>query len=155
MSGYYFDRSGIDVRGETADEALRNLRRAKKDDLTVAAVNDALNDLIRDRDHDSSEPGPMLYMGWYWRNVDFFTPRGFTIARGDGQIAACMNNKWDYPERDLTDDEQKVVRDLVWAAYVASRQGGNLAEIHANTDAKLAEAQAFIDSLDVPDDRVW
>ena len=145
----WFDRSGFHVHGETADEALRNLRRARKDDITVAVVNTVLNDLIRQRDRDRTD-GPMLYMGWYWRNVDFFSPGGFTIAKGDGQTAACMNNKWGYPQRDLTDDEQKVVRDLVWDAYLTSHRGGNLAEIDAATDDKLAEAQAFIDGLDVP-----
>lgn len=120
--------------------------------LAVLLVNDQLNRFIGDSRRDEGD-APIDYQGWFWRSVDFFTPRGITIAEGDGRVAICQNNKWGYPERDLTEAEQTQFLTLVWAAYLESRKGGNLAEIYAATDAALGKANDFILSLDVNGER--
>lgn len=118
--------------------------------LAVILVNDQLNDFIRRAETEGGEQ-PIDYQGWYWRSVDFFTPGGITVAEGDGRVAVCQSNKWDYSQRDLTPTEQATFRGLVWGAYRAGCQGGNLADIYSARDAELAKANEFIHNLDMRD----
>lgn len=116
--------------------------------LAVMMVNETLNSFIREAQPDDGER-PIDFQGWFWRSVDFFTPGGTTVAKGDGRVAVCQNNKWGYLQRDLTDDEQATFRGLVWGAYRASGKGGNLADIWAARDAELEKANEFIHNLDM------
>lgn len=146
----------IDSRKTPAEELAR-LAAKPSDELARAILNDELNGFIAHRSSssfsDDREDAPIPYQGWFWRSVDFFTPRGVTIAEGDGQVGVCENNKWDYPERWLTDDEQAEFLRLVWAAYQESRKGGNLADINEATDAALRVAGEYIAGLDVGESR--
>lgn len=117
--------------------------------LATMIVNDQLNAFISSAD--KGEHGPIDYQGWFWRPVDFFSPRGITIADGDGRVAICQNNKWGYPERDLTNEEQAHFLALVWEAYLLNSKGGLLSETIANTTAALGRANEFILGLDAPD----
>jgi len=142
-------KSSIRVEGETAISALDDIAGYSARDLATVIVNRAMNDLIANTGYQEMDYMPIPYHGWYWRNVDFFTPGGITIADGDGQVAVCESNKWDYPERVLTEDEQAQVREYVWAAYQASRSGGILGDIRAAVRAELEKAGEFISSLEV------
>ena len=65
------------------------------------------------------------YIGWFWRNVDFFSG---DIPIGDcGEFKGFMqNNKLDHPERRLTDAEVTDVMCIIDAAVDGS---GNLEDL--------------------------
>jgi len=136
----------IRLKADSPAEAVDFLSAQDPRKLAVMMVNHVLNNFISTRNDD--EAG-IPYQGWFWRSVDFFTPRGVTIADGDGRVAICQNNKWGYPERDLTEVEQAALLTHVWGAYLASRKGGMLSEIEAETSRLLFEAGQYIDSLTI------
>lgn len=137
---YY--KTHIPVTGDTATEARDHLMEFSVEDLATAAVNQRLNKLI-----DDTEGSPIPYFGWFWRDIDFFSPKGITIAEGNGRIAICENNKWGYPERYLTGGEQAQFRDLVWAAYLEYSKGGTILETRMNIREALETAGEFIARL--------
>lgn len=149
MSKVMYDASSIWMRGDTPQEVLDGFADYAASDLAKLIVNDQLNDFIANND-DAESGGPIAYQGWYWRAVDFFTPGGITVAKGAGRVAVCQNNKWDYPQRDLTADEQAEFLRLVWVAYQESCKGGILSEIREKTRAALDNAGAFVENLDGP-----
>ena len=125
--------------------AVGHLSEHPSQELAEHIVNDLLNNFIRANNDD----GVLKYHGWWWRDVDFFAPRGVTVAEGDGQVAVCQNNKWGHDSRDLTPEEQEHFLSVIWDAYLASRQGGVLSDINEAVRAKLREANAFIEHLTV------
>ena len=139
----------IPSRDTTALEAVAAVESLDHRRLAEDVVSDALNRLIaRHKGGLWEEGGPIPFAGWYWRDVDFFRPRGVTIADvGYDGTRVCQNNKWDYEERWLTDEEQATFRDLVWAAWQESRKGGSLDAIEKATEAALVKAGEFIESL--------
>ena len=151
MAKTMYDASSIWMRGETPQEALNGLAEYAATDLAKLIVNDQLNDFIANND-DHEGDGPIAYQGWYWRAVDFFTPNGITVAKGAGRVAVCENNKWGYPERYLTTEEQAEFLRLVWVAYRESCKGGILSEIREKTRAALDLAGAYIENLGGPFD---
>lgn len=157
MSKSMHDRSYIDVDASlTPGEAVKAIVGYHPEDVAVSVVNMRLNQLISDRDGGLFESrGPVDYQGWFWRSIDFFDPDNAAIADGDGRVAFCQNNKWDYPERNLTEEELSTFRDHVWKAYQASRKGGSLEDIQNEVDKHLSAGSDYIASLYVPDNRDW
>jgi hypothetical protein len=135
-------------------DEMKSLSGHSSEQLAELIVNETLNNFIGNLTpssfSDDRGKAPIPYQGWYWRAVNFFAPRGITIAMGDGQIAVCQSNKWGYPERYLTDDEQAEFLRLVWDAYREGRAGGVVSEIHEARDMALAKAGYFIASLGGP-----
>lgn len=81
----------------------------------LAANADFGKDEVDPRGHGKRIP----YIGWYWRDVDF--------ANGRARIGDCgeftgfmVNNKWDYDERNMTDEEHRHVLALVDLAMATS-----------------------------------
>jgi hypothetical protein len=153
MSAFHIATKG------TPHEAVASIARGKTvEQLAQGIVSDDLNRLISNFDQSDlfshlagkgEDVRPVPYVGWYWRSVDFFEPRGVTIADGPNGVGVCQSNKWDYDDRDLTDDEQATFLNLVWQAKVANSRGGNLAEINRETAEALIRAGEFIESLAV------
>ena len=154
MSTISTDQVRLDTQGTPADEVAR-LAEQDSDTLARLIVNDTLNKFIADLSpssfSDNRAEAPIPYQGWFWRSVDFFAPRGITIAEGDGQIAVCQNNKWDYPQRYLTDVERDEFLRLVWEAYRAGNAGGIVSEIYEARDKAIAKAGEFIAALKIGD----
>lgn len=152
----------INAHATPADELAR-LTAMPSSSLAAAILNDELNRFIANHSGHVFEAlageevteSPIPFQGWYWRAVDFFNPRGITIAEGDGQVGVCENNKWDYPARYLTDDEQAHFLGLVWTAYAESRKGGSLADINKTTHAALVKAGEYIAAMHVPPRADW
>jgi hypothetical protein len=91
-----------------------------KEELADLILDYQYNSYCSDRcDKDSHSPSgkTIPYIGWFWRNMGF-TNGAVSIGRIDCGIATGFtgfmgNNKWDYPERLLTNEElQQVIRYL-------------------------------------------
>lgn len=143
-----YELDNIRLTSDSPSGAVDFLAAQEPRSLAVMIVNHVLNGFITSYDNDNDYRA-IPYQGWYWRSVDFFTDGGVTIADGDGQVAVCENNKWGYPQRGLTEDEQARFLTLVWDAYLESRKGGLLSEIKEKTVAALGVAGDYIGSLTI------
>lgn len=131
---------------------LNELQRKRKDDL----VNTIYNNFIRDVadfnvDDDSDVRGfgkRIPYIGWFWRSADFV---GKNISIGDcGDLIGVMeNNKWNYPERLLTDEEAQTFIDFIDRAHAESRKGGSLGDILKKRDGVLEDLWNWMQTLSI------
>ena len=143
---YKYFAEEVLTRWKTSEEFLAAHQKLPAETLALLVVNTHLNDFVRG--HSDG-----LYFGWWWRNVDWFTPGGITIARSGRKVAVCQNNKWGYPQRPLTSDEQARFRNLVWKAHLASMRGGSLKDIEDAVERRISKARAFLQSLEVAGDQ--
>lgn len=151
----YFDTSSYSPPSDrmTPEEAAMELANRNSIELAMLVLNVQLNSFIADADvRQRDDESPVRYMGWYWRNVDFFEEHDIAIADGDGEVRICQSNKWGYPQRSLTSEERDKFLRLIWAAHRESCKGGNLSEIFEKTDADLEKAFDYIGSLTVPEE---
>lgn len=140
---------------------VAELEKLSLRELITEIVNGELNRLVaRYADYDDDESGDhgdgkrVPYIGWYWRNVDF-VGGDFHVGHCGSFIGFMENNKWDYPERRLTPDEAKRVTAIVCEAMHLNNAGGNLAEIIANTKAKLGELWDLLQSFPIEIEGFW
>jgi hypothetical protein len=124
--------------------------------LEDVILNDHYNDWIRDHadkgsddnKHDFGGGKTIPYIGWFWRAVDFASRRA-SIGDCDGFIGFMENNKWDYSERLLTDDEMLRVLAYLDEAIAISNRGGDVAKTADDTYAKLRELWDYMQTLKV------
>lgn len=146
----YADASSTTVYGNTIEAAVSNLSEYPVALLARQSVNEKLNNFIRDwlSRHEGEEISK-IYIGWYWRNVDF-TGGNIPVGRTEEGIVGFMqNNKWDYPERYLTEKEATIVSSIVWAAFTGNREGGLLSDIYKNVDDLMSQLHPLLQSLTV------
>lgn len=148
MSKKMHDASRIRLRGETAQEALAGFAEYSSEDLAKLIINDRLNDFMIEY----VEYGRVTYHDWFWRPVDFFNPNGVTIARAGDEVGICMRNRWGFPERYLTVEEQTQFLRLVLVAYLEWRKGGAPDGVGDKTRAALDAAGDFIENLEIGED---
>lgn len=139
MSKIYPVSDYFTVRGDTIEDIQANLAKNSKDDLVGLVINNRLNEFVghwADKGEGDSKFIP--YVGWFWRSTDFV---GRHIAIGDcGEFIGVMeNNKWDYPERELTVTECDQVIAIILEAKRLSEEGGLATDISKKTRDKLAE----------------
>jgi hypothetical protein len=53
------------------------------------------------------------YMGWFWRDFDFITKDVAIGKDHDDNMGVMANNKWDYPERQMTEAEVDTFMELI------------------------------------------
>lgn len=93
-------------------ERKASLASKSKEWLEAAILDGEYNDFIRQRaDNDGEDHGKRIpYIGWFWRHIEFSQPTSIPIGDCGEFIGFMANNKWDYPERCLTEDEAAHVR---------------------------------------------
>ena len=109
---------------------------------SVADFSDKENDT---RGHGKRVP----YIGWFWRFVTFSDPTSIPIGDCGEFVGFMENNKWDYPQRNLTHAEFAHVIALIDSAMTEGNKGGSLADIWAARDAKLSELWDYMQTLNV------
>jgi hypothetical protein len=82
---------------------------------TIDEADTVLADFANRIDLYEVRPGiskAIMYIGWYWRHI---STGNVNIGKGneeDFPIGFMQNNKWDYKERKLDKDEEKVLINL-------------------------------------------
>lgn len=144
-----------DFRG-TYDETKAALATADRADLERVLLNEKYNRYIRDfADCETGEVDPsghgkrVPYVGWFWRFVDFSRLDRIPIGDCGPFIGFMENNKWGYPERNMTPAEAKHVVNLLDESMAAGRRGGNLAEIRASQYKPLGELWDYLQTLEL------
>lgn len=139
----------LDSFGDLVDK----FTEAEHADLARSAANTVINDWCGDvADYRQNESDPeghgkrLPYIGWYWRAVDF-ARKDITVGDCGDFIGFMENNKWDHPERSLTEPEADHVIGLLWRARTEGSKGGNLADLYAARDAVLAELWDWMQGL--------
>lgn len=135
------------VRGTYAERKAR-LASMPREWLEAAILDDQYNSFISNRADDGDDKR-VPYIGWFWRHIAFSDPTRIPIGDCGEFIGFMANNKWDYPQRDLTADEAAHVIAIIDEAMRMNQQGGNLAEIEANTNSRLRELWAYMQTLKV------
>jgi hypothetical protein len=159
-------KTWIDVTSDywlpkTFGEIKENLFHVERDRLIALIINNRYNDFIRERaDYDKDE-GPqesdqengvdqnaiavlagvqggkrVPYVGWFWRSTNFYDRR-IPIGNCGEFVGVMENNKWDYPERYLAEEECDQVIAILDAAMQASSAGGELGQIRRTTMREL------------------
>lgn len=145
----------IDVRTDywlpkSFDETVDRLSKVDREQLIALIINNRYNDFIRERSSYREEEKPVdptiangfsngkrvPYIGWFWRATDFYN-KNIPIGDCGSYIGVMENNKWDYPERQLTEEECDKVIAILDEALVADSQGGSLDKIIDNTKTAL------------------
>lgn len=130
---------------------MESLQAKSKEDL----INEAFNAFIADNADYSKGDGAntgrdkkIPYIGWFWRYADFVGKR---ISIGDcGKFIGVMeNNKWDYPERLMTEQEVDTFIAYIDKAYEESHKGGDLARTQSNTNNVFNELWDWFQALKV------
>lgn len=91
------------------EKVLECLLKRTKESL----VNEIYNDIIDEGINGDNREEGIPYMGWFWRNFDFIT-KDVTIGKDkNNNIGVMANNKWDYPERQMTEVEVDTFMELI------------------------------------------
>ena len=136
------------------EERRAKLSAMEREYLEATVLDGEYNDFLShradypdgEREHGRGKRLP--YIGWFWRHVCFSSGR---VSVGDcGQFVGFMeNNKWDYPERELTPDEFAGLMAIIDAAMRLSEQGGELSRIVKETNDKLGEVWDYMQTIRV------
>lgn len=129
---------------------LQELLASDKDELVNMLYNRQVADVA---DYSPGETDPhghgkrIPYIGWFWRHTDFV---GKQIAIGDcGFIGVMENNKWDYPERMMTEAEADTFIAYLERAFAASNRGGIVAETKAAAERVYGEMWNWFQTLTI------
>lgn len=139
------------VRGQDIEECKQELLKESKEDLVALVINNRLNSFMANHADKSEKEGKgkrIPYIGWFWRSVNF-VDGDITIGDCGDFIGFMENNKWDYPERELSKEEVNKVLTIVWEAKRLSEQGGMVSEIVGNTNAKLEELWELLQTFKI------
>lgn len=140
------------LRGTFSDKVAK-IRSLSREALEQEIVDSHYNDFIADRadygDRDVDRHGygkRVPYIGWYWRDIPVYGDWGITIGGGEF-VGFMMNNKWDYPERDLSPDEKERVISILDAAIAASQRGGLLSDTEQSVNDHLDQLWDYLQTL--------
>ena len=131
------------LRWDSYSDGVNELQKLEKEALVALAFNEIINDFIANyADYDEWEEdihwhGKRIpYIWWFWRSVDFYN-KNISIGECGDFIWFMENNKWDYPERSLTDGECESVLSIIWNAKKESEKCGSLSDIRKSTHQEL------------------
>ena len=135
------------------------LEKMDKDELINYIIDGELNRFVAEyannEEGENAERDKRIpYIGWYWRNVGW-TGDYIPIGHCGEFVGFMVNNKWDYPERSLTEDERKAVLTIIEKAYKLSREGGILSDIIVNTKQELDKLWDLMQTFTIPTTGWW
>ena len=149
------------IRGKMGDQRNK-LLSYEKEDLIHLLLNTKYNNFVSklaDYKDEEKPQEPELsngkahgkrvpYIGWFWRNTNFSEKE---IHIGDcGQFIGIMeNNKWDYPQRYLTEEEANKVIEIIENAMTEDEKGGSLSDIQSNTRKELEKLWGYFQTLKI------
>jgi len=131
------------VRWNTYSDWIKELSSLHKEELVAISFNEVINKFISnyaDFKQDESDKKwhwkRIPYIWWYWRPTDFYN-KNISIWDCGSFIWIMENNKWDYPERYLTETECEPVLEIIWKAKLESEKWWSLGDIERNTLSEL------------------
>lgn len=89
---------------------LEDLLKRTKESLANELYNISIVETV---ENDDNREGGIPYMGWFWRNCNFITKDVPIGKDNDNNIGIMANNKWDYPERQMTEVEVDKFMELI------------------------------------------
>lgn len=129
----------------TIESFSQEYNSKEKDELIWIIVNREINSFISNySDYKKDEEDihwhwkRVPYIGWFWRSTDFYNKR-ISIWDCWDFIWIMENNKWDYSERNLSEEEADKVIKIVLEAKELSEKWWCLSDILKNTHNKLDE----------------
>lgn len=130
---------------------LEHLKSKSKEEL----VNDAYNTRIAQwADYENKKDDPrgcgkrIPYIGWFWRTTDFVN-KCISIGDSGSFIGVMENNKWDYPERLMTEAEVDIFIGHLENAFAELGKGGLVSELHQKAEEKFREMWDWFQTLTI------
>jgi hypothetical protein len=130
---------------------MKSLQEKSKEQLVNEAFNafvSAYSDFNKEEEIKYGRDKRVPYIGWFWRTTDFVNKR-ISIGNCGSFIGVMENNKWDYPERDMTKQEADTFIAYIDRAHDESRNGGDLAAIQNNVNTVFNECWTWFQTLEV------
>jgi len=150
------------TNGKTIGEMKENLLTESKEDLVSLIINERYNGFtssLADYEEDEEPQDPISsngkdmekrvpYIGWFWRSADFANK---LISIGDcGEFIGIMeNNKWDHPERLLTEEECDNVIAIIENAMREQEKGGDVSQMVKKTRLELEKLWPYLQTLSI------
>ena len=128
------------------EQLKKDLIGQNKESLIDYIIDDHYNSFCRqwcDKDAEKLIP----YMGWFWRDVSF-SKLIISIGKCDSFVGFMENNKWDYPERILTEEEALKFIELLDIA-INSNISGLVEEINRNKEEKIKAVYNYMQTLEI------
>ncbi len=129
---------------------LAALKSRSKEEL----INNLYNHQVAEwADYDDNQKGKhgygkrIPYIGWFWRHTDFANKR-ISIGNCGDFIGVMENNKWDYPEREMTEQEADTFIDYLEQAF-AEASKINDSNHRANAEKVFDELWKWFQTLEV------
>ena len=125
------------------ERVLENILKRTKESL----ANEIYNGIITNELESSKREEGIPYMGWFWRNCDFFGKYVVIGKDNDNKIGIMANNKWDYPERRMTDTEVDTFMTLIDRVIVVDH--GFSKDIVFYRTRRLEELREWVQELSI------
>lgn len=142
---------------KTYSEHRAYISRLDRASLEADILNRHYNEFAKEFcDYKSGEARPngvgkrIPYIGWFWRELDFYNLIRIPIGNCGVFIGFMANNKWGYSQRYLTEAEALRVIAFFDAAIEASKNYGiNQGEREKAVDFQLNELWNYMQTLDL------
>lgn len=135
---------------ETRPGYLAQLQAKTKEELINDIYNDrvgSLADFEKGDSADDTTTGKRIpYIGWFWRYTDFAGKR-ISIGNTGKYIGVMENNKWGYPEREMSEEEATTFIGYLDEAFAVRAPGGEASQ--RNAEKIFAEMRTWFQSLKV------
>jgi len=139
-------------RGSSYKEAKNAISELSHDELVWLVINENINDFISDHcdsdKHAVSWWKAIPYIWRYWRSVDLYNKK-ISIWDCGRFIWFMENNKWDYPERELNDDEVEKLLSIIRDAKIASEKWWLLSDINKEKREYLSKIWDYMQTLKI------
>jgi hypothetical protein len=135
------------LRG-TYEEKKEKLSKMTREYLEAAILDTTYNNFIENLENSNTTGSKQIpYIGWYWRFVTFSKPTSIRIGKCSEFIGFMVNNKWDYPERTLTQEEaNKIIEFLDEAMRIHQGESSE-----KSMDIVLSELWDYMQTLNIKD----
>lgn len=130
---------------------LKDYKKMSKNELVNLVYNDKVADISDAPDDEVPQPvnGKRVpYIGWFWRSCDFVGKR-ISIGDAGNYIGVMENNKWDYPERYMTEEEANTFISFLDQAFEARSKSGVLSELITERNSVLEKMREWMQELKV------
>ncbi len=131
---------------DTAALFREALLEESREELARALFNERYNAFCRRWADTEDGEKRIPYMGWFWRDVDFWSRR-IPLGFGQSLVAFMEKNKWDHYSRLATVEEVEAIMAALDEAMACSLQGGVVTEAIEATNRALKRLWDWMQEL--------
>lgn len=123
----------------------------KKDELVNMVYNSYISNLSDNDENpmfESTYYKKVPYIGWFWRDIDVIK-KDVSIGNCGDFIGIIENNKWEYPDRYMTEEEVDILIGYIDKTMEVWNKGGQASELVLKQDTILKELCNWMQTLKI------